>query len=34
MSEWKTTMLKEMLLIIESGSRPKGGVKIGENNKL
>ncbi|KGF91902.1 MULTISPECIES: restriction endonuclease subunit S [Prochlorococcus] len=33
MSEWKSTTLKEILFIIESGSRPKGGVRIGENNK-
>ena len=33
MSEWKSTTLHEMIATIESGSRPKGGVRIGENKK-
>jgi len=33
MSDWQSITLQEILSVIESGSRPKGGVRIGENSK-
>jgi type I restriction enzyme S subunit len=33
MSEWRLTTLQEIISNIESGSRPKGGVRIGENSE-
>lgn len=32
-SDWTTTQLQEIISTIESGSRPKGGVRIGDNSK-
>ena len=33
MSDWHSTTLQEIISTIESGSRPKGGVRIGENSE-
>ena len=33
MSNWRSTTLQEIISTIESGSRPKGGVRIGENSE-
>ena len=33
MSDWHSTTLQEIISTIESGSRPKGGVRIGDNSE-
>ena len=33
MNNWQTIILGDILSVIESGSRPKGGIRIGENGK-